>query len=109
MADIGSGDGKYFGVNPNILSIGCDRSLGLLEVSKNISQEMFCCDAVKLPFRNDLFEATLCIAVLHHLSTVERRYAVISELIRITRPGGTIMIQAWAFEQGSNSKRNFKR
>ena len=23
--DVGSGDGKYFGVNPNIVSIGCDR------------------------------------------------------------------------------------
>lgn len=30
--DIGSGDGKYFSVNPNITVIGCDRSLKLLEV-----------------------------------------------------------------------------
>jgi alkylated DNA repair protein alkB family protein 8 len=32
MADIGSGDGKYFGVNENITTIGCDRSLKLLQV-----------------------------------------------------------------------------
>jgi hypothetical protein len=37
MADIGSGDGKYFGVNPNIYSIGCDRSLKLLQVSEEMS------------------------------------------------------------------------
>ena len=34
------------------------------------------------------------LAVLHHLSTVDRRYAVLSELIRITKPYGTVMIQA---------------
>jgi alkylated DNA repair protein alkB family protein 8 len=46
--------------------------------------------------------------VLHHLSTVDRRYAVISELLRITKPGGVVMIQAWALEQGSDSKRTFE-
>lgn len=32
LLDIGCGDGKYFGVNPDIFSIGCDRSPVLLEV-----------------------------------------------------------------------------
>jgi alkylated DNA repair protein alkB family protein 8 len=104
---VGSGDGKYFGVNPNITAIGCDRSIKLLEVSRDPSNETFCCDAVSLPFVSDMFDATVCIAVLHHLSTVERRYAVLSELVRITRPGGQIMIQAWALEQGEDSKKVF--
>lgn len=47
-------------------------------------------------------------AVLHHLSTVDRRYAVISELLRITKIGGYVMIQAWALEQGGDSKRIFE-
>jgi hypothetical protein len=60
----------------------------------------------------DIFISAVCrlfydTAVLHHLSTVDRRYAVISELVRITKPGGVIMIQAWALEQGSDSKRTF--
>lgn len=25
MADVGCGDGKYFGVNPGVVTIGCDR------------------------------------------------------------------------------------
>ena len=50
VADVGSGDGKYFGVNPDIYSIGCDRSLRLLEVSQHPQFETFCCDAVKLPY-----------------------------------------------------------
>jgi len=107
LADIGSGDGKYFGVNPNIITIGCDRSLKLLEVSQESSHETFACDAVKIPFLSGAFDATICIAVLHHLATVDRRFAVVSELVRITREGGTIFLQAWAFEQGEESKRTF--
>lgn len=82
--------------------IGCDRSIKLLEVSKILesnsdyadqklqldpSHESFCCDALALPFRSGIFDATLCIAVLHHISSVERRLQVISELLRITKDG----------------------
>jgi ubiquinone/menaquinone biosynthesis C-methylase UbiE len=107
MADIGSGDGKYFGLNPSCLSIGCDRSLKLLEVSKNVSFESFCCDAVKVPFRSDIFDAVICIAVLHHMASIDRRVSVVRELLRICRVGGRVMLQAWAMEQESGSKKNF--
>jgi alkylated DNA repair protein alkB family protein 8 len=108
LADIGAGDGKYFGLNPDLFLLGCDRSVKLLEVSYDKAYEVFCCDAVKLPLRSDIFDATLCIAVLHHLATIDRRVAAIRELVRITRPGGSVMIQAWAMEQGGDSKRQFE-
>jgi alkylated DNA repair protein alkB family protein 8 len=107
LADIGSGDGKYFGVNPNIFTIGCDRSLQLLEVSKESNQETFCCDAVLLPFLSNTFDAAICIAVLHHIATIERRYSLISELLRITKTNGIIFLQAWALEQESSSIHTF--
>ena len=109
LADVGSGDGKYFGLNEDIISIGCDRSLRLLEVSKTDQFEVFCCDAVKLPFRDSSFDAAICIAVMHHLATIDRRVAVIAELVRIVRPGGRIMVQAWAQEQEQGSKRTFEK
>jgi alkylated DNA repair protein alkB family protein 8 len=68
IADIGSGDGKYFGLNASAFSIGCDRSIRLLEVSADQRHETFCCDAVKVPLRSDVFDAVLCIAVLHHIA-----------------------------------------
>jgi SAM-dependent methyltransferase len=88
IADIGSGDGKYFGVNPSCFSLGCDRSLNLLDVSKDAHFETFCCDAVKLPLVSDRFDAVLCIAVLHHLASVDRRMSLIRELLRICVCGG---------------------
>ena len=50
LADVGCGDGKYFGLNPGVTVIGCDRSLTLLEVSREPTFDTFCCDAVTLPF-----------------------------------------------------------
>ena len=41
----------------------------------------------------------LCIAVLHHLSTAERRLSGLRELVRITRPGGLVLVYVWALEQ----------
>jgi alkylated DNA repair protein alkB family protein 8 len=74
LADIGCGDGKYFGVNPDLIIIGCDRSFPLLQASHEevISHQTdtFCCDAVTLPLMSDSFDAVMCIAVLHHISSV---------------------------------------
>ena len=122
IADIGCGDGKYFGLNPDVFLLGCDRSIKLLEVSQNDVEssgnivhysnhryETFSCDSVKLPLRSNVFDATLCIAVLHHLSTVDRRIAILRELLRITRFGGMIMLQAWALEQDETSRINFEK
>jgi alkylated DNA repair protein alkB family protein 8 len=109
LADVGSGDGKYFGVNPNIVTIGCDRSLQLLKVSCDDQriQEAFCCDAVLLPLLSDAFDAVICIAVLHHIATIERRFNLIRELVRISRVNGIIFVQAWALEQEEDSKHRF--
>lgn len=107
VADVGCGDGKYFGVGEKIVSIGCDRSPNLLQVSRDPNNASFVCDAVRVPFVSNKFDAAICIAVLHHLASVERRLAVISEIVRILCPGGRALIQAWALEQESTSKRQF--
>ena len=40
---------------------------------------------------------------------MEKRVKAIKELQRVTKKGGKILILVWAFEQGNNSKRHFKR
>ena len=84
-----------------------------------------------MPYLSDAFDAVLCVAVLHHISTLgkrvytclqtldlhshlyvcihacpDRRVAILRELVRICRPGGEILLQAWAQEQEPGS-RNF--
>lgn len=107
VGDVGSGDGKYFGLRPDLITIGCDRSQELLRVSHETSHETFVCDAVSLPLRSDAFDAVLCIAVLHHIASVDRRCALIRELLRVAKEGASVFIQAWALEQDSRSKHVF--
>ncbi len=56
-------------------------------------------DCVSLPVRDGVFDASICIAVLHHLSTVDRRVAVLRESLRVVKPGGFFLVYAWAQEQ----------
>ncbi|TMW60725.1 hypothetical protein Poli38472_000767 [Pythium oligandrum] len=111
VADVGCGNGKYLKINPALCMIGSDRSIPLLACSaqNEASFNVFGCDALKVPMRTGAFDAAISIAVLHHISTVERRIALISELARIVRVGGEIFIVAWAFEQDESSKRQFEQ
>jgi SAM-dependent methyltransferase len=45
-------------------------------------------DACHLPFRGDSFDSTFCVAVLQHVGEVA---VAISELARVTKPGGHIV------------------
>ncbi|VDL84282.1 unnamed protein product [Nippostrongylus brasiliensis] len=61
--------------------------------------DLLLADAVSLPFRNDTADAVLNVSVLHHLSTLPRRKAVLEECGRCLRPGGQMLIYVWAYEQ----------
>ncbi len=60
---------------------------------------MLVCDCLNLPYRNDQFDGIICIAVIHHLSTLARRQAAVVEMARILRPGGSMLLYVWAMEQ----------
>ena len=62
-------------------------------------------DCMSIPFRDGSCDAAISIAVMHHLSTYDRRVRCIEELVRIVKVHGTIMIQAWAM--GCHSRRRF--
>ena len=103
IADVGCGNGKYLRCIPSsIVSVGTDISANLLKQSKQLgthSHDLFVADGLALPFRDSLFDVCLCIAVFHHISTKSRRLTLASELLRILKPGGRLLVYAWAFEQ----------
>jgi len=53
--------------------IGIDLNRKLVKVAKLISREsdFIVCDAMKLPFRNDVFDFVIGISILHHLPDVK--------------------------------------
>jgi len=64
-------------------------------------------DILEIPFEDNQFDYTICIAVIHHLSTREKRIKAIEELKRVTKKGGQILILVWALEQEKESRRKF--
>lgn len=114
--DVGCGNGKYLDVNPALHILGSDRSNELVRLARsrgstassnpktgesNTSQdkvadstpestsggnEVAVADGLALPYRLGAFDFVICIAVVHHLSTKERRVEAIGELLSRLRP-----------------------
>lgn len=68
-------------------------------------------DQLALPFREGVADFVLCIAVVHHFSTRERRVEAIRALLRCARPsegsgrdGGEVLVYVWALEQSSSRR-----
>ncbi|XP_077213911.1 S-adenosyl-L-methionine-dependent methyltransferases superfamily protein [Tasmannia lanceolata] len=103
ILDAGCGNGKYLGLNPDCFYIGCDISAPLINICSERGHEVMVADAVNLPYRTGFGDAAISIAVLHHLSTENRRRKAIDELVRVVRKGGLVLITVWAVEQEDRS------
>ncbi|KAK9865001.1 hypothetical protein WJX84_004818 [Apatococcus fuscideae] len=119
VADVGCGNGKYFGVRRDIMVLGSDRSIGLAKVAAqrldpplpnefttaaSLRADVAVADGFVLPMRDSSCDAVLCIAVLHHISSVPRRKAMLEELLRILKPGGQAYVSVWATLQEDPAK-----
>ncbi|CAN8103799.1 unnamed protein product [Discula destructiva] len=137
--DVGCGNGKNMGVNRNVVMLGCDRSAALIALAKdlwctrrvNLEQgecipgaDVAVADGLQLPFRGASADFVICIAVVHHLSTRERRIDAIRQLLQCIRRnkndhgrtqdanspgdvesrGGGVLVYVWALEQTSSRR-----
>ena len=107
IGDIGCGNGKNMLYRKDCLNYGCDFSESLVNICLQKNLNVICGDILDIPYKNDSFDYTICIAVLHHLSTVEKRKKAIEELERVTKKGGKILVLVWAFEQEEQSRIKF--
>ncbi|XP_076762827.1 tRNA (carboxymethyluridine(34)-5-O)-methyltransferase alkbh8 [Xylocopa sonorina] len=103
ILDVGCGNGKYLYQQEHIFKIGCDRSYNLMKICQSKNFEVLLSDCLYLPYKDDSLDAVICIAVIHHLSTHERRKQAIRELARILRLNGKCLIYVWAKEQERDS------
>ncbi|CAH8434430.1 unnamed protein product [Schistosoma bovis] len=81
-----------------------ERSPKLAEIVYNRGFDVVIGDILRIPYCSERFDFFLCIAVIHHLSTMARRIEAVNELARILRVGGRGLIQVWAKEQHGISK-----
>ena len=111
VLDAGCGNGKYVGpaLGAGHAVIGCDVATALLRdcTAKTQTQALvhgalFRADvasAALLPLRPCAFDAVLCVSVLHHISSPQRRASVLHGIARALKPGGRAIITAWATDQ----------
>ena len=109
--DIGCGNGKYSLVATDKMWLGSDRSRGLLECCQEKHRALglpswpplVVEDMMNTAYRPEVCDAVIAIAVLHHISTKERRRVALAELARLLRPGGRMLLYVWAQEQRNDS------
>ncbi|PRW57369.1 alkylated DNA repair alkB-like protein 8 [Chlorella sorokiniana] len=114
VADVGCGNGKYFGVRTDGFVLGSDRSAGLAGVAsrrlqppplgEGLCADVAVADGLALPYRPGTCDGVLCIAVLHHIASPARRLALLAQLLRVLRPGGRALVTVWATEQENMRK-----
>ncbi|KAL6234252.1 hypothetical protein BDW75DRAFT_231286 [Aspergillus navahoensis] len=113
--DIGCGNGKYLAVNKSVYIVASDRSENLARVARQHEpHSTILADILNLPHPDSFFDFAISIAVVHHLSTVERRVQAIREILRTLRPAsgdspdGKALVYVWALEQ-KNSRRGWDK
>lgn len=89
---------KYEGVDISSEFVEICRARGLNVKEGSITQ---------IPVPTHQYDHTISIAVIHHLRTREERLNAIRELVRVTKPGGSVLIYVWAAEQPADSRRKF--
>ena len=113
--DIGCGNGKYLNLNPNIFIVGSDRAKGLVGIAKKEkkgrSNDLLLGDILDLPHGRGIFDFAISIAVVHHLSTRERRIHATASILETLKSGrkdvqaaGKALIYVWALEQRTSRR-----
>ncbi|KAI2625506.1 uracil-5--methyltransferase TRM9 [Xylaria nigripes] len=104
--DVGCGNGKYLGVREggDVHIVGSDRSPSLVRIARGRGHEVAVADGLALPFRPRCADFVLCIAVIHHMSTRERRVDALRKLLECLREDGQVLVYVWALEQSSSRR-----
>lgn len=110
--DIGCGNGKYLTVRRHdIFIVASDRSSELLkfaarEKDRQPHDGVIVADILSLPHAPGKFDFAISIAVVHHLSSRERRIAATQAILETVKVpdehgngAGKVLIYVWALEQ----------
>lgn len=95
LLDVGCGTGVLAASlsRQGIQAFGVDDSLEMMKASRVEPKPLFAQGlSSQLPYRDGSFDAVVTVATLHHLMTREAVSATIREIVRVTRPGGVVVL-----------------
>jgi SAM-dependent methyltransferase len=105
VLDAGCGNGKY--MSHRCRMTGIDTCPELVAICQERGFDASVADITSIPFPDNTFDKVFSVAVIHHLSSLERRIKAVSEMLRVLKPGGQLFIQAWSTKL-YESPRNLK-
>lgn len=94
VLEVGCGNGKnmYY---TNINITGIDNCLEFVKICQNNGLNAYHMSAIDLKFKDNSYDAVFSIAVIHHITSQERRKKCVMEMLRVCKIGGDIMIEVW--------------
>lgn len=108
LYDIGCGNGRNM-MESGYNFIGIDNCDSFLNICRERGLDVRFGDMTELPFKDDeQANALIVIASFHHLSTVDRRIKALSEMKRVIKDDGKILLSVWSKEQPPKSKNKFE-
>lgn len=97
VLDLGCGNGKYLSYRNDIMMYGIDACHELIQIAQTKHKDaiLTCGNCLDLPYQHDYFDYVISVAVLHHISSVERRHKFMQEITRVLKPDGKVLISVW--------------
>ena len=107
VLDLGCGNGRNMN-HENIKFIGVDNCEKFVKICNDKGLNVINCNMTKVDLENEKVDAIICIAVFHHLSTLDNRLEALREMKRLVKPGGKILLSIWSINQPQKTRRQFK-
>jgi len=104
--DLGCGNGRNMD-HGSLKFIGIDNCESFVSICENKKLSVINSNITKIPLDNSSADAIICIAVFHHLSSMENRIKALLEMKRLVKPGGKILLSTWSINQPQKTRRTF--
>lgn len=103
VLDLGCGNGRYFDFfkGRKIKYIGVDNSERLIKIAKRKygDNNFITADALNLPFAENSFNKVYSIAVLHHFPSKGLRNQFLTQIKRVLKTDGYLILTVWRFHR----------
>ncbi len=104
ILDLGCGSGRNF-EQVKGKTVGLDFSENMLKFARQAAEEkkinasLVAGDAICLPFRNNIFDAAICISTLQCIEGKANRKKSLKELHRVLRKNSEVLVSCWNRDQ----------
>lgn len=101
ILDLGCGNGRLLNYlkNKEINYTGLDNSQELINNAKQLypkfCEKFFVADMFALPFEDESFDVIFCLASFHHLPSKTLRLQALSEMKRVLKKDGKVLMTNW--------------